>query len=328
MLTHPLVSIPPPPPEIPPPPPAPFWSEFWILFALGLLAKAIAFSIKHYFDPTPLTFYLDVHEYASVHTLTAIAAAETLIIVAFAVFLGLAAARALGIRMPIVEAMARRERRNRIYPSIKSLLGPAIAIGIAAGLWILLIHSPLLRASRAAHEQRSNDDYNQFIHSPAGEKLDQLENRMARTYGFRVTPAREVAILLTTSIDDNLFARLFLLSCALWILVKLTHSVPLQPAAKLIWLAIIAACAINISLGRLEIHLSGLIFAPYLVGLPIQRAPTSIYILRILRDVALWLPVELALGWLYIRRGLEACILASFIAGIIADYHWLLVLMH
>jgi hypothetical protein len=335
MLTQPLVSNPLPPPEPPPPlpplPPPRFWPQFWILFALGLLAKAIAFCIQHYFDPTLLTLYLDVHEYASASTLNAIDAAVTLIIIALTVLLGLAAARALGIRMPIIEAIARRDRIDHIFPTIKSLLALAIAVGIAVGLWTLLLHSPLLRSHRNAHEQIFTDDYNQFIHSPAGEKYNQLMDRLSHRLshggrGFRVTTTKGVALILAASIDENLFARLFLFSCALWILIKLTHSPPLQPTAKLIWIAIIVAYAVNVSLGRIGIHLNSLIFAPYVAGMPIHGDPTATYILYILRDVALWLPVELALGWLYIRRGLEACILASFIAGLIAEAHYLFAL--
>jgi len=309
MLTHPLVSIPPPPPEtppppeIPPPPPVPFWPEFWILFALGLLAAAIVIYVEHYFNPTLLTLYLDVHEYASAHTLIVIGTADTLITIALIVGLGLAAARPLGLGAPIIEATLRPSNGVRHFPPIKSILGPAIIVGILVGLCTLLLHSPLLRASRAAHEQRSNDDYNQFIHSPAGEKLNQVENRMAHTYGFRVTPSRELLLLLAGAIDNNLLSRLFLFSCALWILVKLNHSPPLQPSTKLICLAVVAAYAVYLLYSQVEIHVSGLIFAPYLVGLPIHGDPTWLYILDILRDSVLWLPVQFLLCWLYLRRG-------------------------
>ena len=128
-----------------------FWREFGILFGAGVIADAILMMMSH-LPTTPVAMYVFVKYNPPKPEMLAIASAEIVINLALIVGLGLSAAHSTGFGVPILEKWLRGQP---IRQHLRSVLVPALLVGMLIGLWAMVPKLPLLHPNRQLHHREA-----------------------------------------------------------------------------------------------------------------------------------------------------------------------------
>ena len=185
----------------------------WKLFLILLVACVIAtmfvlpYSLSLYpveIDITPLMLFLSV--------------VQNSILFALTIFLGLFLSKRVGMGLPILQGILDGKNQTR---EIKSILVPSIALGISAGIFILLLSIPF---NKMIPELRDLD-----VAIPAWKGF------LASFYG---------------GIAEEVLLRLFFVSLLVWIIFKIKWFKNGRPSLIGIWISIVLA-AIFFGLGHL-----------------------------------------------------------------------------
>lgn len=277
------------------------WREFWILFGAGVIAHAILVAISHV-PTTPFALFLFVKDNPQRPVLLGIAAAETVIELALIVGLGLLAARSMGLGAPILEKWLRSEP---IRPHLRSVFGPALAVGVLIGVWAIVPNLPILHPDRQSMHREAET----ILNSGAGAKLTES---VKRTSGPPLTSAELALSYVCEAIPGELTARLFFLSGITWILTKVTRAAPDADSRALLWMSIFLTIAVGAILYLAWQSMFERLMSDALGGISLPNAPFWLIVTRRLLKMV---PAGVGLGWLYMRRGLESAIIASLIAS-------------
>jgi hypothetical protein len=277
----------------------PIWREFWILLALGAVADATKFALSH-LPVTPLANFLFVKGNPARSVLFGIGTVEAILELIIVVGLGLWAARSMGLGAPLLERWLRDEP---IRPHLRSALVPALLLGTVIGVWGVVPDLPIFHPSR----QASHREAEEIIKSPAAPKSREF---VERTSGSRIGYASLALSYVCDSVSGALFARLFLISGIAWVLARATGAAPDAVSQSILWLAILLAIAVG-GISNLAWHFTfeRLFFSA--VGMRIPNDPSWLVVTRVFVGAV---PAGIGLGWLYIRRGLEAAMIGSFTA--------------
>src|ERR1700683_5358962 len=280
----------------------PFWPEFWILFIAAMLAKLALFIVDRG-PSSPFAVFLSLHGYAHGFTLASIEVAEGLLEFTLIVGFGLAAADAVGLGAPILAALL---RRRPILTRLKSAIFPTLLVGVLIGTLALVRTLPILHPNARAMEAQ----HFRIYRSAAGAKLRELELRT----GLSSTFTQTALVLAIDAVPSEEFCRLFLLTCILWLLAKCPHRSPDRLSPAIFWIAILLEPVLQAIPDYATVHMVRKLYFDALGPLIRVRDPLW---LAIGRELTLWLPSALLLNWLYVRRGLESCIVASAIGGVL-----------
>lgn len=191
----------------------------------------------------------------------ALSAVQSAVLLAIAVFIGLRAADAVGLRTPLTDAIARRSSVGEAFRA----LGPvsATAIGVTVALVIVVLDAFVF--------QPLMPEFSAVIATVAPSRI---EGFLASFYG---------------GIGEELLTRLFLVSVIAWIL-----------RGRATWLAVLIAA---------------LLFAAG--HLPAAAAVGALTPALIVRTIVLNALAGIVFGWLYLRRGLEAGMIAHFAGDLV-----------
>ncbi len=200
-----------------------------------------------------------------------------------AVFFGIATAAGLflayriGLGAPILEAKLAGEK---VGQRVRSILLPAIALGVIAGLIIIgleiFIFTPALRAELG-------DTYKSLL--TPGIAPPAWQGFLASFYG---------------GIDEEILLRLFVLSLLAFLGKFISHTTAGRPTLAVLWIANILA-AVLFGLGHL----------PAIANL-VPLTPVVTVRAIVLNGLA-----GLAFGYLYFTRGIESAMLSHFCGDII-----------
>lgn len=136
---------------------------------------------------------------------------------------------------------------------------------------------------------------------------------MNRTSGPPLTSAELALSYVCQAIPGELTTRLFFLSGFVWILAKVTRTAADAASRTLLWIAIlltIAAAAIPYLAWE---PIFDRLMSDAIGGIPLAKDPFWLIATRLLLRM---MPAGICFGWLYIRRGLEATMIASVIASV------------
>jgi Type II CAAX prenyl endopeptidase Rce1-like len=201
--------------------------------------------------------------------LISIGVAQNALLLGLVVGLGLLLARKLGLGAPLVQAWLYHERG--LIKQRESLIPGAFA-GIAVGVVILI---PLLLA--APH--LPGLPFVSAAHAPVWKRV------LAGLYG---------------GIDEEIIARLFLLSLVAWVGMKVFRKQQTNLSPGVFWLSNVIV-AILFGLG----HLPG-------AAMVMTITPFVIFLALVLNGIA-----AVTFGYLYRKRGLEAAMIAHFCADLV-----------
>jgi len=278
-----------------------FWREFSILFCTGTIADLILLAISRP-PTTPVAMFLFVKDNLRRPVALGFAAAESAIELTLFIGLGLLAAHAVGSGAPNLEKWLRGEP---IRPHLRSVFVPALVVGVLIGLWVVVPNLPIFHPNR----QSTIDEAEKILNSPAGAKIDEFLNR---TSGPGLTTSELALLDVCDVIQGELAARLFLLSGIVWILAKATRTAPDAGSRTLVWTSIFLAIAVGATLNLAWQHIFHRLMMDALGGIWLPSDPFWMIVTRPLLKIV---PAGVALGWLYMRRGLESAIIASLIAS-------------
>ncbi len=280
-----------------------FWREFGILFGAGVIADAILMMMSH-LPTTPVAMYVFVKYNPPKPEMLAIASAEIVINLALIVGLGLSAAHSTGFGVPILEKWLRGQP---IRQHLRSVLVPALLVGMLIGLWAMVPKLPLLHPNRQLHHREAE----KILTSSARVKINEF---VSRTSGPPLTSFELALSYVCEAVPVELTTRLFFLSGFVWILAKVSRS-PADAASRTsLWIAIlltIAAAAIPYLAWQ---SIFERLMSDALGGVSLPNDPSWLIITRLLLKMV---PAGIAFGWLYIRRGLESTMIASVIASVV-----------
>jgi len=279
-----------------------FWRELSILFGAGVIADAILVAVSH-LPTTPVAMYLFVKYNPPRPEMLVIAAAEIVVNLALIVGLGLWAAHSTGLGAPILEKWLRGQP---VRQHMRSVLIPALIVGVLIGLWAMVPRLPFLHPNRESHYREGE----KILNSSTGAKLNEF---LKRTSGAGVSSAQMMLSYVCEAVPVELTTRLFFLSGFVWILTKITRSAADAASPTLLWIAIlltIAAVAIPYLAWQ---SIFERLMSDALGGVSLPNDPSWLIVTRLLLKIV---PAGIAFGWLYIRRGLESTIIASVIASV------------
>lgn len=248
------------------------WKVLFILWAAALLATIAVL-------PYALELQSSVLASLSIPLPALLAAqiAQSAVLFAIMIFVGLLLGRRVELGAPILEAATRgepvRDRLRRILPA-------SIFIGLTGAILILgleiLIFQPAL--------------------------MDELGNRAAALNLQDAQPAAWKGFLASFygGIGEEIQLRLFMMTLFVWLGSFVSRTEDRKPGAGIFWAAAVLA-AILFGLGHL----------------PTTAALVPLTPLVVTRAVVLNGLLGVAFGWLYWKHGLEAAILSHFTADIV-----------
>jgi|ERR1700735_116370 len=280
-----------------------FWREFLILFGAGVIADAILVAVSH-LPITPVAMYIFVKYNPPRLEMLAIAAAEIVVNLALIVGLGLWAAHSTGFGAPVLEKWLRGQPLRQ---HLRSVLVPAVLVGVLIGLWAMVPKLPFLHPNRELHHREAEG----ILNSSTGAKLNEF---VKRTSGAGVSSTELMLSYVCKAIPGELTTRLFFLSGFVWILATITRTAADAASPTLLWIAIlltIAAAAIPYLAWQ---SIFEKLMSDALGGVSIPNDPSWLIVTRLLLEMV---PAGIGFGWLYIRRGLESTMIASVIASVV-----------
>lgn len=278
-----------------------FWREYWILLGAGLIANATLALISR-LPTTPFAMFLFVKDNPPRTEMLVIAAAETVIELTLMIGLGLLAAHSLGLGAPILEKWLRNEP---IRPHLRSVLVPALLVGSLVGAWSIVPRLPIFHPNRQAIAR----DADNLLNSPARTKIEEVLKRMT---GRTVGNAELSLSYVCETISGELNASLFLLSGIAWILSRLRRSTSSEISWTILWTAIFLAVTVGAISHLAWQSIYERLLTDAIGGIRLSKNPFWLSATHLLLGSV---PGGVALGWLYIRRGLESAMLGSLLAS-------------
>jgi hypothetical protein len=250
------------------------WKIFFILLAASIVGIVAVLPYTLAIQGSRLS---ELNLPIPIWLLISLQVAQSAILFAVIILLGMLAANRVGLGMPVLEAGLQGEP---VGQKIKTFLLPSILLGIiGAGLIILLdglFFNPLLMAELGDKAATLNQESLQ----PAAWK-----GLLASFYG---------------GINEEILLRLGLMSILVWIGRFISKTEDGRPTLAVLWIANILA-AVLFGLGHL----------------PATAALFPITPLVISRAIVLNGVAGIAFGYLYFKHGLEAAMLSHFTADII-----------
>jgi hypothetical protein len=250
------------------------WKIFFILLAASIVGVVAVLPYTLAIQGSRLS---ELNLPIPIWLLISLQVAQSAILFAVIILLGMLAANRVGLGMPVLEAGLQGEP---VGQKIKTFLLPSILLGIiGAGLIILLdglFFNPLLMAELGDKAATLNQESLQ----PAAWK-----GLLASFYG---------------GINEEILLRLGLMSILVWIGRFISKTEDGRPTLAVLWIANILA-AVLFGLGHL----------------PATAALFPITPLVISRAIVLNGVAGIAFGYLYFKHGLEAAMLSHFTADII-----------
>jgi Type II CAAX prenyl endopeptidase Rce1-like len=250
------------------------WKIFFILLAASIVGVVAVLPYTLAIQGSRLS---ELNLPIPIWLLISLQVAQSAVLFAVIILLGMLAANRVGLGMPVLEAGLQGEP---VGQKIKTFLLPSILLGIiGAGLIILLdglFFNPLLMAELGDKAATLNQEALQ----PAAWK-----GLLASFYG---------------GINEEILLRLGLMSILVWIGRFISKTEDGRPTLAVLWIANILA-AVLFGLGHL----------------PATAALFPITPLVISRAIVLNGVAGIAFGYLYFKHGLEAAMLSHFTADII-----------
>jgi membrane protease YdiL (CAAX protease family) len=193
------------------------WKMFFILLVACGIGSILVLPYALSLTSTDIELPFPIQQELVIPLFVIISTVQNLIMFAIVIFLGLLLSQKIGMGLPILEGVLKKENKAKEF---KAILLPSIGLGVLAGVLIILISIPFNNAI---------PEFKNFDPIPAWKGF------LASFYG---------------GIAEEVLLRLFLMSLFVWIIFKIKKTKDGGPTVFGIWLSIVLA-AVVFGLGHL-----------------------------------------------------------------------------
>ncbi len=294
-----------------------FWYEFLILWGIVMVGDAIQLLLVRVppaFLATQLYFPLHPESSAAIWITYIV---QVGIQFAIATAVGLWAAHRIGLGTPVLEAWL---QKRPVRPSLRALLLPVIGTALLLSVFSNLPDFSTFHPNR---KQRTAE-VTAFFETDKGrmleEQLDKLEPPPRR-----LTVVSQTLSYAESAVSSGIYGQLFMVSIFVLLALQIRKTRGLGSDTKVFWAGIVIVTAIR-AIGLIVRQLTpSQIDQTMLAVFPNHRDP---FLLVAARGLLPMIPSSLSLGWLYVRYGLEAAILAGFMASVLGYLMFVHVFVH
>lgn len=282
-----------------------FWYEALLLWGIGTACAGLELWLVH-FPPEFLTpqLYIRFQTQSSIVVSTALVA-QFGVQLAVATCVGLWAAHQVDLGAPVLEAWLQNKQP---LPSLRRFLVPVIGVAILLSICSDLTDLSVFHPNR---KQRTAE-LTAFFQTQEGLKLQQQLDKLEPP-PRRMSTFSQALFYIQNAVNGGIYDQLFMVSVFALVLLQVTRTSRSGPGTRVLWVAILIVTIIRaISLLVWQSNpseIDQIIQAIF----PTHRDPFSLIAARSLIRMV---PSSLALGWLYVRHGIEAAIVTSFIAAL------------
>lgn len=250
------------------------WKVFFILWLAAILATLAVLPYTLELESGVLS---EIELRVPLPTLIAIQIAQSALLFAILIFVGMILMKHIGLSTPILDSVARGESA---LDALRAILPISIAFGVFASLLIVGLDTYVFQPALLRELGDSANRLNLQTSQPAAWK-----GFLASFYG---------------GITEELLLRLFMMSLIAWLGSLISKTSEGKPTSAVFWTANILA-AILFGLGHLPATATILPLTPLIV----------------VRAIVLNGLVGVVFGYLYWKRGLESAMIAHFSADIV-----------
>lgn len=283
-----------------------FWYEFLLLWGIAVTGTISGLLLSQLpAEALATQLYFPFQSQSTVAVSIALTAQIGLQL-AVATGVGLWAAHRVGLRASVLEEWL---QRKPVGESLRALLLPVI---MAALLVSMFSNLPVLSVLNPNRKERAAE-LDAFFQTAQGIKYGEQLRKSSPSQPM--TRFSQTLTYTDSALTGEIFDALFMLSVFV-LLFRQIRGMHAVRNTEFFWAAIIAVAAIR----GIDLVAGQLISTNIdqtlntLMGLHITRDPFSLVAFRgVLRLV----PSKVVLGWLYVRYGIEAAILASFLGAVL-----------
>jgi hypothetical protein len=295
-----------------------FWYEFWLLW--GIATGGAALELWRADFPREILAaqsFIPLHGESGFVALLMLTA-QISIELAVATGVGLWAAHQVGLGVPVLEGWLRHRplRSQSLRPLVLPVISIALLLAVFSDLPDLSVFHPNRRQRTA--------ELTAFLQTPDGLKFQEQIDKL-QPPPKRLTLFSEAILYAQTAVSTGVYDQLFMVSVFVLLLLQIRGTRGSIPDRKLLWAAIVIVTAIRATSLIVQQSTPSQIDQIILAVFPTHRDPLSLVAARGLVRMA---PASLASGWLYVRHGIEAAILASFLSAVLAYPLLIHVLIH
>ncbi|MGE5072181.1 MAG: CPBP family intramembrane glutamic endopeptidase [Anaerolineae bacterium] len=250
------------------------WRIFWILLAaatFGVVAVLPYTLALQQNSPVLKTLKIPLWQLLVAQT------AQTVVLLAIAIAVGLLLANRIGLGLPLLEAKLRGES---IRDRVRAILPISIVLGLIGGALIVALDAFVFQPAMKAELGAAAAKLAQPVPHPGP-----LRGFLASFYG---------------GIDEEILLRLFVMTLLAWLGHFVSRTADGKPTTAVLWTANILA-AVLFGLGHMPAALAVFPLTPMLV----------------VREIVLNGLVGVACGYLYFTRGLESAMISHFSADLV-----------
>lgn len=283
-----------------------FWYEFLLLWGIAVASTMLGLLLTRFPAESLVTqLYIPFHSRSS----AAVSIALTVQIgiqLAVATGVGLWAAHRIGLGAPVLEDWLQKKPVSRqLRPLLLPVILIALLVSVVSNLSDLSVFHP--------NRKQRTAELVAFLQTPEGLKLQQQIEKLEPP-PRRMTASAETLFYTESTVTSGIYDQLFMVSVFVLLLLQIRRVRPSSPDTKLLWAAIIIVTAVRAVNLIMQQSTPSQIDQIMLANLPTHRDPGWLVAARgLLRMV----PSSLALGWLYVRYGIEAVMLASFVGALL-----------
>jgi hypothetical protein len=284
-----------------------FWYEFWLFW--GIATGGAALELWRADLPREILAtqsFIPVHgesSFVALLTLTAQIGVE----LAVATGVGLWAAHQAGLGAPVLEGWL---RDRPLSQSLRPLVLPVISIALLLAIFSDLPNLSILHPNR----KQGTAEFTAFLQTPDGLKFQEQIDKL-QPPPKRLTLFSEAILYAQTAVSTGVYDQLFMVSVFVLLLLQIRGTRGSIPDRNLLWAAIVIVTAIRAASLVVQQSTPSQIDQIILAVFPTHRDPFSLVAAR---GLVRMVPASLALGWLYVRYGIEAALLASFVGAVLA----------
>jgi hypothetical protein len=283
-----------------------FWYEFLLLWGIALVGTMLELLLTRFpAEALANQLYIPFHLQSAVGVSIALTAQVGLQL-AVATGVGLWAAHQVGLGAPVLEAWLQNKPVRQL---LRHLVLPVVLTALLVSVFSNL---PDLSAFHPNRRQRTAE-LTAFLQTAEGMKLQEQIGKLEPP-PRRLTFFSQTLFYTESAVAGGIYDQLFMVSVFIMLLIQTRRMRGSGPDTKLLWGAILIVSAIRAINPVVRQSSPSQIDQIMLAAFPTHRDSLSLVAVR---DLLRMVPSGGVLGWLYVRYGIEAAILASFLGAVL-----------
>jgi hypothetical protein len=287
-----------------------FWREFLSLWGFSVAVVALYLSLLHIpADGLASILFIPLRSHSALLLLIALIAQKS---IEFAIYVGVGlwAARRIGLGAPVLEAWL---CGGPVVSRVRALLVPTIVIVLVVVACGELADSRVLNPNR----KYQGAEFNELLKSPWGVSFNKQIQDPALARAERITPITLGVVDVASAVGGSLEFRLFGVSVVAYLLTLTFRKRGAIASRRICWASVLFVTLVLAAHHALVEHVRTLADSAMYEMFGLRFWPDPYWLIALRSGVGM-VPGGAALGWLYVRYGIESSIAASFLASVTA----------